>query len=210
MLGKKCIIGLTGNIATGKSEVRRMLERLGAYAIDADALAHEVMRRGTPVWEAVVREFGSRILRPDGEIDRPRLGSIVFADPAALARLEAIVHPAVIARTEELIRQAQEPVVVVEAIKLLESGMGERLCDSVWVVTCPREQQVARLMRSRGLSREEALLRINAQPSQEEKIARADVVIDNSGSLDDTWQQVRAAWERIQDSFSSISSEAVV
>jgi len=157
-----------------------------------------------------VREFGSRILRPDGEIDRPRLGSIVFADPAALARLEAIVHPAVIARTEELIRQAQEPVVVVEAIKLLESGMGERLCDSVWVVTCPREQQVARLMRSRGLSREEALLRINAQPSQEEKIARADVVIDNSGSLDDTWQQVRAAWERIQDSFSSISSEAVV
>ena len=191
----KFVIGLTGNIATGKSEVLKMLARLGATVIDADALAHRVMAKGTPVWRAVVEEFGEGILGPDGEIDRSRLGEIVFSDPKALRRLERIVHPAVIAATVELIQAAEGDVVAVEAIKLIEAGMK---CDSLWVVTCAKEQQLARLMAQRGLSEEEARRRIEAQPPQEEKLALADVVIDNSGSLEETWEQVRAAWERIR------------
>ena len=119
----KVLIGLTGNIATGKSEVGRMLAELGARVIDADAVAHQVMRRGDPAYDAVVEAFGPEILRPDGEIDRTRLGAIVFADKEALHRLEAIVHPQVIAHVDALIRDASEPVVVVEAIKLIDAGM---------------------------------------------------------------------------------------
>jgi len=194
----KYIIGLTGNIATGKSTVLRMLKRLGARAIDADALAHALMEKGTPVWQAVVREFGQGILSSDGSINRQKLGSTVFADEAALRRLEALVHPAVIVRTQELIEGSQEPVVVVEAIKLIESGM-DKTCDVLWVVTCSKEQQLARLVKQRGLTEEEARQRIEAQPPQEAKLALADVVIDNSGGLDETWRQVEREWERISD-----------
>ena len=193
----KCIIGLTGNIATGKSVVSEMLERLGARAIDADALVHELMEKGTPVWQAVVQEFGQGILRSDGSINRKRLGSIVFADEAALRCLEAVVHPAVIARTEELIESSQESVIVVEAIKLIEAGM-DKACDALWVVTCSKEQQLARLVKQRGLTEEEAQQRIEAQPPQEAKLALADVVIDNSGSLDETWRQVKREWDKIR------------
>jgi len=192
----KYTIGLTGNIATGKSIVSEMLERLGAKAIDADALAHEVMGKDTPVWQAVVREFGEVILCDDGSINRKNLGRIVFADEAALRRLESLVHPAVIARTQELIAGSQETVVVVEAIKLVEAGM-DKACDSLWVTTCRKEQQLARLVEQRGLTEEEARQRIEAQPPQEAKLALADVVIDNSGSLDETWQQVKREWDKI-------------
>jgi len=194
----KYVIGLTGNIATGKSVVLEMLERLGARAIDADALAHGVMETGTPVWQAVVQEFGENILCPDGSIDRRKLGDIVFADEAALRRLEAIVHPAVIARTQELIENSPQPVIVIEAIKLIEAGM-HRTCDALWVVTCRKEQQLTRLMEQRDLTEEEARQRIEAQPPQEAKLALADVVIDNSGSLEETWRQVKREWERISD-----------
>jgi len=194
----KYVIGLTGNIATGKSVVLEMLERLGARAIDADALAHGVMETGTPVWQAVVQEFGENILCPDGSIDRRKLGDIVFADEAALRRLEAIVHPAVIARTQELIENSPQPVIVIEAIKLIEAGM-HRTCDALWVVTCRKEQQLTRLMEQRDLTEEEARQRIEAQPPQETKLALADVVIDNSGSLEETWRQVKREWERISD-----------
>ena len=194
----KYIIGLTGNIATGKSVVSGMLERLGAEAIDADALVHELMEKGTPVWQAVVREFGQGILCSDGSVNRKKLGGIVFADEAALRRLEALVHPAVIARTEQLIKSSQEPVVVIEAIKLIEAGM-DRTCDALWVVACRQEQQLARLVEQRGLTEEEAHQRIEAQPPQEAKLALADVVIDNNGSLDETWRQVKREWERISD-----------
>jgi len=193
------IIGLTGNIATGKSVVSKMLERLGAEAIDADALVHELMEKGTPVWQAVVQEFGQGILGHEGNIDRKKLGSIVFADEAALHCLEALVHPAVIARTEELIESSQEPVVVVEAIKLIEAGM-DQTCDALWVTTCSKEQQLARLVEQRGLTEEEARQRIEAQSPQEAKLARADVVIDNSRSLDETWRQVKREWDRIVSS----------
>jgi dephospho-CoA kinase len=193
---KRYLIGLTGNIATGKSAVLGILKCLGASVIDADALVHQLMAKGMPVWRAILDEFGEGILGSDGEIDRERLGGIVFADAEALKRLEAIVHPAVTARVDELIRQATEPVVVVEAIKLIEAGW-HRTYDALWVVTCPKEQQVERLMRTRKLSREEALLRIEAQPPQENKIALADVVIDNSGSLKEMREQVEREWERL-------------
>ncbi len=192
----KYVIGLTGNIATGKSIVLGMLERLGAKAIDADALAHQLMEKGAPIWQAVVQEFGEDILCPHGSIDRKKLGDIVFANEAALCRLEAIVHPAVIARTQALIEGSQEPVVAIEAIKLIEAGMG-RICDALWVVACSKEQQLARLMEQRGLSEEDALQRIEAQPPQEAKLALADVVIDNSGSLEQTWRQVKREWDKI-------------
>jgi dephospho-CoA kinase len=193
----KYVIGLTGNIATGKSVVSEMLDRLGAEAIDADALAHELMGKGGPVWQAVVREFGQDILCSDGSINRKRLGSIVFADEAALRRLEALVHPAVIARTAELIERSQEPVVVIEAIKLIEAGM-DKACDALWVTTCRKEQQLARLVEQRGLTEDEARQRIEAQPPQEAKLALADVIIDNSGSLDETWRQVKSEWDKIE------------
>jgi len=196
MSTKKYLIGLTGNIATGKSVVLRMLQRLGARAIDADALVHQLMAKRTPVWQAILDEFGEGILGPEGEIDREKLGAIVFADAEALNRLEAIIHPAVTARVDELIRQATEAVVVVEAIKLIEAGW-HRTCDALWVVTCSKEQQLERLMRARKLSRDEALLRIEAQPPQEDKVALADVVIDNSGSLKETREQVEREWERL-------------
>lgn len=192
----KFLIGLTGNIATGKSTVARMLARLGATVIDADKVAHEVMRAGTPVHAAIAATFGQEFLGEDGEIDRARLGSVVFADPDALARLERIVHPAVIEEVGRRTAAAPAPVVVVEAIKLIEAGMAVG-CDSLWVTTCPAELQVRRLMADRRLSRGEAELRVQMQPPQEEKIARADVVIYTGGTLAQTRVQVEAAWERV-------------
>lgn len=190
------LIGLTGNIATGKSAVAGMLAELGAEVVDADEVAHEVMRAGSPVHAQIVAAFGPEVLAPDGEIDRRRLGAIVFADSAALARLEAIVHPAVIAEVGRRIVASNAPAVVVEAIKLIESGMAES-CDSVWVTTCRPDQQIRRLMAGRKMSRAEAEQRVQAQPPQEAKTARADVVIDTGGTLAQTRAQVRAAWERL-------------
>jgi len=190
------LIGLTGNIGTGKSTVAGMLAALGAEAIDADKVAHEVMQAGTPTHAWIVETFGPEMLGSDGEIDRMRLGALVFADPAALARLEAIVHPATLEAIRCRIGTTSVGVAVVEAIKLIEVGMAD-VCDSVWVTTCRPEQQVCRIMGGRGLSRAEAEQRVRAQPPQEEKIARADVVIDTSGSLSRTRAQVQAAWERL-------------
>jgi dephospho-CoA kinase len=185
-----------------------MLADLGARVIDADRLAHQVMRAGTPTWHRVVETFGPDSLQPDGEINRAQLGSQVFADPEALATLDSIVHPAVITESERLLRDWQDDVAlsssdrtaarvaVLEAIKLIESGM-RRQCDELWVVTCSRERQLERLVENRGLSQAEAELRITAQTPQEEKIAAADVVIDNDASLEQTRAQVMIEWERI-------------
>lgn len=192
------VIGLTGNIATGKSTVAGMLRELGATVIDADRVAHEVMRAGTPVHRAVVAAFGPQVLRPDGEIDRTRLGAIVFSDPQALARLEAIVHPAVLEEVARRVAAAPTRVVVVEAIKLMEAGVADAV-DALWVTTCLPEKQVQRLMVERGLSRQEAEQRVHAQPPQEAKIARADVVISTDGSLGETRAQVEAAWRALQE-----------
>ena len=192
----RIIVGLTGNIGTGKSTVARMLADLGATVIDADKVAHEVMRAGTSAHAAVVEAFGSEVLTPVGEIDRKRLGALVFANSMALARLEAIVHPATIREIQRRIENTTAGVVVVEAIKLIEAGMADAY-DSIWVTTCQREQQIQRIVNERGLSWAEAEQRVRAQPPQEEKIAHADVVIDNSRSLSQTRGQVQAAWEHL-------------
>lgn len=195
----KYVIGLTGNIATGKSVVRRMLEHLGAYTIDADALAHRVIAKGSPGYKPVVETFGSWMLNQDGQIDRARLGRLVFGDPKALAKLEEIVHPYVGQATDLLVRRAGQSVVVIEAIKLLESEL-RNACDTIWVTYAPEEVQIARLMRKRTLSRGEALQRIRAQPQQADKIAAASLVIRNIGSYEDLWKQVSGAWKQIAPS----------
>jgi len=190
------VIGLTGNIATGKSAVRNMLEELGACGIDADALAHRVIARGAPGFARVVESFGERILNGDGQIDRTRLGQIVFGDPEALRRLEEIVHPLVRQEVDLLVRGARQTVVAIEAIKLLESPLA-READAVWVTDAPLALQVERLMSSRSMSEAEALRRIASQNPQREKVKVADVVIDTRGALDQTRRQVQAAWARI-------------
>jgi len=190
------LIGLTGNISTGKSTVAQMLAELGAEVIDADRVAHVVMRAGTPAYARVVEAFGPGVLGPDGEIDRARLGAIVFNDSESLACLEAIVHPATLDAIDRCVAATSADVVVIEAIKLIEVGMASK-CTSVWVTTCRPDQQVRRLVDGRGLSRAEAELRVRAQPPQEEKIARADVVVDTSGSHSQTRSQVQVAWERL-------------
>lgn len=191
------LIGITGNIGTGKSTVSGMLAELGADAIDADKVAHEVMRRGTPVHTAIIEAFGPEVLADNEEIDRQQLGAIVFADPAALARLESIVHPATIEAIDRRIAATDASVIAVEAIKLIEAGLAEG-CDSVWVTTCRPEQQVRRIMAARGMSQATAEQRVRAQPLQESKVARADVVIDTSGTLAQTQEQVRAAWQQVR------------
>lgn len=196
--GESFVIGITGNIGTGKSTVAEMLADLGAETIDADKVAHKVMRRGSEAYDRIVDAFGDEILTPDGEIDRKDLGAIVFNDPQALARLETIVHPATLEAIDRRVAAASANVVAVEAIKLIESGLAER-CDSVWVVTCRREQQIERLVRHRDVSREEARQRVEAQPPQAEKVDRADVVIDNSGPLLATREQVESAWGEVID-----------
>jgi len=171
-----------------------MLAALGAEVIDADQITHAVLAPGGAAYDAVVAAFGVDILAADGAIDRGKLGDIVFSAAEALAQLEQLTHPPIIALIKERIAASAAPVVVVEAIKLLESGLADDY-DAIWVTTCPETAQLKRLMQSRHLPCDEALRRIRAQPPQAEKIARADVVIDTGGSLDATRAQVSAAWE---------------
>ena len=192
----KYIIGLTGNIATGKSVVRRMLEHLGAYTIDADSLSHRAIAKGAPGYQPVIENFGKWILDKDGEIDRTKLGNLVFRDTAALEKLEDIIHPLVGQAVDVLAKRAGQRVIVIEAIKLLESEL-RQMCDTVWVTYAPEEVQVERLMRKRSLKREEAQQRISAQSAQGEKITAANVVIRNIGSYDDLWKQVSNAWKQV-------------
>jgi dephospho-CoA kinase len=192
----KFIIGLTGNIATGKSVVRRMLEHLGAYSIDADSLSHRAIAKGAPGHQPVVDLFGKWILNKDGEIDRARLASLVFRDPQALDQLEDIVHPLVMQAADIFIKRATQRVIVIEAIKLLESDL-KSACDSIWTAYAPEEIQVERLIRKRNMTRDQALERIHAQSPQSGKVAAAGVVIRNTGSYDDLWKQVTEAWKQV-------------
>ncbi len=190
----KYVIGLTGNIATGKSVVRRMLEHLGAYTIDADALSHRVISKGAPGYQPVLDKFGSWLVDKDGQINRSKLGHLVFADKDALKQLEDIIHPYVLQAIDILTKRASQSVIVIEAIKLLESNLHSQ-CDVVWVTDAPQHIQVERLMRKRGMSQEDAAQRVNAQTAQTEKLSAANVVITNNGSYDDLWKQVSEAWK---------------
>lgn len=192
----KIVIGLTGNIATGKSLVMRMLQELGATPIDADKLVHQLMRRGEAVYTAIVEEFGKFILDDDGEISRVKLGKIVFSDPTALARLEALTHPGVIDEVMRRIEAAPAPVVVVEAIKLFESGLADH-CHTTWVVVAPPQVQYKRLVERRKLSPKIAEQRIKAQSSQQEKAVKANFVLDNSGPLAKTWTVVKTNYAKL-------------
>ena len=170
----KYVIGLTGNIATGKSVVRKMLEHLGAYGIDADALAHRAIAKGSPGYAKVIELFGRWILDEEGQVDRKKLGRVVFADPDALKQLEAIVHPLVRQAVDLLTKRASHKVIVIEAIKLLESPLRDA-CDVIWVTDAPREIQMQRLVSKRQTSPQEALQRVESQAAQAEKLAAADV-----------------------------------
>ena len=194
--GQKIIIGLTGNIASGKSVVRKMLEHLGAYGIDADALAHRAIAKDAPGYKPVVEQFGKMILDSGKQIDRKKLSEIVFSDPQALKKLELIIHPLVRKAVKYLISKAEQEVIVVEAIKLLESPLKYDV-HSIWVTKSSEKKQIARLSQKRGMSEEEARLRLANQSSQEAKEDEADVVIENDGSFDDTWKQVSAAFRKL-------------
>lgn len=203
----KFVIGLTGNIATGKSVVRRMLEHLGAYTIDADALTHRAYAKGAPGYQPVIDKFGKWLLNRDGEIDRQKLGNLVFNDSEAMKELEEIVHPLVREATRLLIQRASQPVIAIEAIKLLEGDL-RKVCDSIWVTNAPEDVQVERLIRKRGFTREQALERARAQSSQRQKVNMANMVITNTGSYDDLWNQVSEAWKEIVPGAKDLSLDA--
>ena len=191
------IIGLTGNIGTGKSAVLDVLRKLGAKTIDADKVAHGVMLPGGRAYDAVVAAFGPGILLDDGAINRRQLANIVFAYPEKLAQLESIVHPAVEQAVQDEIDAADAPVVVIEAIKLLEGEL-KSICDEIWVVTAPEDVQIARLMDYRGMTEREARSRMRSQSSQEWKASQADVVIVNDSDLQTLEERVTAAWRQLE------------
>lgn len=188
-------VGLTGGIGSGKSEVARLLAAHGAVVIDSDVLAREVVARGTEGLAEVVSVFGPRVLTPSGDLDRPALGRLVFADQAARVRLEAIVHPRVRRRAAEIESAAAPDAVVVHDVPLLvETGQPDRF-DEVVVVDVPEEVQVERMARLRGMAEEDARARIAAQASRTERLAAATVVVDNAGSLDELRSRVDEVWD---------------
>ncbi|HLZ29785.1 MAG TPA: dephospho-CoA kinase [Chloroflexota bacterium] len=189
------LLGLTGNIACGKSTVGQLLaERFGADYVDADRLVHALYASGTPETRAIAGRFGSSLVTADGTIDRRRLGDAVLGDPTALRDLERILDPGVKQAIADRIAQTPAAVVVLDAIRLIEAGTAAR-CDAVWVVVCDPDAQMQRLQASRGMSAEQAALRIAAQRPAEEKLRHATAVITNAGSLDDLARQVEVAWQ---------------
>ncbi|QDB79322.1 dephospho-CoA kinase [Georgenia wutianyii] len=187
-------IGLTGGIGAGKSTVARELARLGALVVDADAIAREVVAPGTPGLAAVVAEFGDSVLAPDGALDRAALGRVVFADPAARARLEAITHPLIGAESARRTAAAPPGTVVVHDVPLIvERGLAAQY-DLVVVVGADEEVRIDRLVRDRGMTREEALARVRAQATDAQRRAVADVWLDNSGTREELLERVRELW----------------
>jgi dephospho-CoA kinase len=190
---------LTGGIGAGKSTVSRRLKELGAVLVDADVHAREVVEPGTPGLAAVVKAFGTEVLREDGRLDRPALGRLVFADREQLALLNSIIHPLVRARSQEVVAAAPADAVVVHDVPLLVESRGVEGFDLVMVVWAPEPERVRRLVEDRGMDAEDAAARIRAQASDEERAAVADVVFDNSGPVAATLTAVDHFWrERIE------------
>jgi len=196
------IIGITGNIACGKTAVGHMLLEMGAERhIDADEAVHKLYQSGQAIAVKVAEAFGPGVVAANGDIDRKALGTIVFQDSAAMRRLEEIVHPAVSQALEnELARVSPTGIVVIDAVKLLEGGSG-KFCQSKWMVICPQELEYERLVARNNLNPEEAWARISAQPSVVNRLPLVDEVIDNSSTLEETRRQVTAAYERFCKQF---------
>jgi dephospho-CoA kinase len=190
-------LGITGNIACGKTSVGHILLQLGAQKyIDADAIVHRLYNAGEPLAEHIGSLFGAAVLKPDGSVDRQALGAIVFRDPQAMKRLEQIVHPEVgRALLQEIAQVDDQGIVVIDAVKLLEGGSGQ-LCESKWMVLCPKEDEIQRLMQRNGLSQAEAEVRVAAQTDRQAQLSLVDEIIDNGGSLEETRKQVEAAFAR--------------
>ena len=194
-------VGLTGSIAVGKSFVLGVLRELGARTIDADQVARECVEPGTPGLTAVVSEFGHDVLQADGTLDREKLGAVIFNDDAKRQKINSILHPFIIARQDEIMRQwkseTPDAIAVNDAALMIESG-GYKRFDKLIVVHCLSEIQIQRLMKRNGLSREEAELRVKSQMPQEEKMKYADYLIDTSGEFGDTRRQVESLWQTLQ------------
>ena len=192
------VIGLTGSIGTGKSEAARQLEALGASVISADQVGHEAYTPNTEAWEQVVAAFGDGILQEDGEIDRRKLGAIVFPDAAQLTKLNQIMHPRMarmVADKIEVLRSQGVDVVVVEAALLFEAGW-DSLVEEVWVTDSPEQMVIERLKRRNGLSEEEARKRISSQMDRAERLEKSDFVIDNSGDMAGLESAIKELWDR--------------
>ena len=198
-------VGLTGSIAVGKSFVLGVLRELGARTIDADQIARECVEPGGPGLAAVVNEFGEGVLNADGSLDRAKLGGIVFADEERREKLNSILHPFIIARQDEIMRQweSETPnaIAVIDAALMIESG-GFKRFDKLVVVHCQPEIQIQRLMKRNHLSREEAELRVKSQMPQDEKMKYADYLIDTSAEFENTRRQVQALWGKLQTELS--------
>lgn len=192
----KYVIGLTGNIAVGKSVVRQMLQHLGAYTIDADGLSQQATAPGAPAYKPVVEAFGQVILNPDKTINRKALANIVFANPALMEKLEGVVHPIVGGAINTLAQRSTKPIIVIEAIKLLEGDLMNAV-DAIWVVNAKPQSQYVRLVGKRKMTEEEAKQRILGQNPQAIKLKAASVVIDNDGNIEETWKQVQTQWQKI-------------
>jgi len=196
------VVGLTGGIATGKTTVARMFKALGAEVLSADDIVHKMLQPGSDVWRAVVQEFGEDILAESGEVDRRELAAIVFRDPQKRLRLEAIIHPPILdflAAEAKRFRDIGEGVLILEIPLLVEtSSLG--LVDKVLVVTAEQETQIKRLQKRYGITREEAILRIQSQLPMSEKIKHADWVVGTDGTLRSTRGQVERVWDAIQKS----------
>ena len=192
----KLIVGLTGNIATGKSAVMRMARDVGAETIDSDVIVHELMNNNADLQEAIVDAFGADVRRENGRINRPALGKIVFGKEGAMHQLETLVHPPARAAIHKRIKKSSHDIIFIEAIKLLEGPLVD-LCHQVWVARCSKQKQLERLRVCRGMSTPDATARIKAQSSQDDKVAMADVVIDTNGFYDDTISQFELAWQHL-------------
>ena len=190
------VIGLTGGIATGKSEASRILQELGADIINADLIGHEAYRQGSVGWESVVQAFGKGILDESNEIDRSKLGAIVFSDESELQKLNEIMHPIMEKLVEQNILDCQDSgseVVVVEAALMFEAGWN-KLVDTVWTTDAPEETVISRLELRNGLSRSESQKRIASQMDREDRLSRSDVILPNTGDLNAFKNDILSAW----------------
>jgi dephospho-CoA kinase len=200
-------VGLTGGIGAGKSEVARLLVACGAVLVDSDRIAREVVAPGTEGLAAVAAEFGPGVLKDDGSLDRAALGAVVFGDERRRAALNAIVHPLVRRRSEELRLAAGPDAIVVHDVPLLAENAMAPLYDLVIVVDAGERTREERLVRVRGMAPQEARARMAAQAGREERLAVADIVIDNDGPLDALEPQVRAVWRRLTDAAAARGSQ---